>query len=238
MVTITTAATVHLVPVLEVVPFSFSTRPHPPGPAREHAAAWDVYFRDSLADGGYTGVTPLVSGEFFVPARALIGHPLLEHLIREALDGSGLPGFPLHADDLDTTLSHADRISLLAGGLALVIDGEACLAPSCCGDLGNITGWETTIAERPAHGEVWVGHPALAIAWRDGCVTVTEQWEYPPAPEYLLEITMPAAGLAAAVAAARTELTGFHTDLIAIVARLLGDTAQAALVAACLVGAR
>lgn len=235
--TLTASTTVCLVPVLEVVPFGFSTRPHPPGPAREHPAAWDAYFRDCLAEGGYAGVSPIASGEFFVPARALIGHPLLEHLIREALDGSGLPGFPLSPDATDTTLPPTDRISLLSGGFALVIDDQACLPPSCCGDLANITDWEATVAERPPHGELWVGHPALAVAWRDDRVTVTEQWEYPPAPDYLIEATMPAASLVAAVAAARTDLTAFHADLIPVVARLLGNPAQAAPVAARLVGA-
>lgn len=212
--TITASTAVRLVPVLEVSPYSFSTRPHPPGPARDHAAAWDAYFRDGLADAGFTDVTPIAPGTQFVPARSLISHPLLDHLLREALTGTGLPGFPLATDTAYPELTPVDRISMLEGGYALLIDGHVCFPPSCCGDLGSITDWEATIVDRPAHGEIWIGHPALAVAWHDDLVTLTEQSEYPSPDDDLLEATIPAASLVAAVATARTDMTAFHADLI------------------------
>ncbi|MBL8623450.1 MAG: hypothetical protein JNK64_19215 [Myxococcales bacterium] len=226
-------ATVQLVPVLEALPFGDEAQPLPPGPSRLHAAAWDAYYQAALAEAGFADVRPIAAGERFVAARALIGHPRLDHLVREALTDSGLPGFPSDDDD---ACPRMDRISPLEGGFALVIDGDACLMPSCCSDFRNIEDWEATVAARPAHDELWMGHPALVVEWRDERVTVAEQWEYPPAPDYLLEATLPAASLAAAVAAARTELTAFRADLVPIVARLLGAPDQAAAVTARLLG--
>lgn len=227
-------ATVQLVPVLEALPFGGPSQPLPPGPSRLHAAAWDAYYQAALAEAGFADVRPIAAGQRFVAARAMLGHPLLDHLLREALTDSGLPGFPA-ADD-DGASPPMDRISPLEGGFALVIDGDACLMPSCCSDLRNIEDWEATVAARPAHDELWMGHPALVVEWRDDRVTIAEQWEYPPAPDYLLEATLPAASLAAAVATARAELTAFHAALIPIVARLLHAPDQAAAVTARLLG--
>lgn len=232
---VSSGAVVRLIPVLEVAPFGPPTRPLPDGPSRLHPAAWDAYFQACLVDAGFAGVTLIQAGSRFASARALVGHALLEHVVREALVGTGLPGFPWDAaDDADT--APIDRVSALDGGLALTVDGAPWLMPECCGDLGNIADWEACVVERPTRGELWIGHPGLAVAWCDGQVRLAEQWEYPPAPDYLVAVTLGGAALAAAVADARAALTWFRAALVPVVARVLGEPTDAAQVTARLLG--
>lgn len=213
---------VALVPVLEVEPWHFSSTPLPHvAGSRAHPAEWADYFRRCMADAGFTDIVPLAEGSHFVSARSLIGNALLERLVREAVDGTGLA---------------ADRIPRLSGGVALVADGKALLEPSCCGDLENLRSWEQLVAHQPASGSLWIGHPELAFSLSGDLVTLTEQWEYPPAPDYLLEVTTPLDQLRAAVAQARLEVERLRAELVPVVTRVLGSPRPAKRVTDALIG--
>ena len=62
---------VSLVPVIELEPGRFSTqeRPLPAGSSHELPGEWDRYWRESLADTGVAGLTPLRPGSWRVPTR-------------------------------------------------------------------------------------------------------------------------------------------------------------------------
>lgn len=76
--------TVALIPVLEVLPYAISTRPLPDTvTSRDHPIEWSAYFQQCLADAGFHGVAEIAPGSSFVAARSLLGHPLLEYLIRK-----------------------------------------------------------------------------------------------------------------------------------------------------------
>lgn len=211
---------VRLVPVLEIEPYHFSSVPLPEQHgSREHPALWAEYFQRCMADAGFTNVVPLAEGWHFVSARSLIGNPILERAIREAVQGKE-PG----------------EIPSLAGGLALIADGEALISPSCCSDLSDLRSWKQAVVQRPRSGKIWIGHPELAFSIEGERVTLTEQWEDGPAPERLIELTMPLAQLTSAVARARAEMKLFRLELAPIVARVLGSSRMSARVTNALIG--
>jgi hypothetical protein len=70
---------VHLVPVVELEPGTFSTRERPlPGRScRELPDQWNRYWLDSLADSGIVGLAPLRPGSWQVPTRHLTDPAIL-----------------------------------------------------------------------------------------------------------------------------------------------------------------
>jgi hypothetical protein len=174
-----------------------------------------------MADAGFTGVVPIAEGLHFVAARSLIGNALLERLVSEAVE--------------DTDLL-ADRIPHLSGGLAFFADGRALIQPSCCADLENLDSWREVVLHRPKSGAIWIGHPDLAFTIDGDRITLTEQWEYPPAPESLLQLTVPLGQLTAAVETARLELELFRAELLPVVTTVVGSPMLAERVIDALVG--
>jgi len=57
------------IPVLELEPGTFSpvSPGHPLGSAAESPAAWDAYWKESLANAGITDLTPWRPGSWLVP---------------------------------------------------------------------------------------------------------------------------------------------------------------------------
>jgi hypothetical protein len=174
-----------------------------------------------MVDAGFTDVVPIADGLHFVAARSLIGNGLLDRLIRKAVEGTDLV---------------AEQIPHLSGGLALVADGRALITPSCCADLENLESWRELVLDRPKSGTIWIGHPDLAFTVDGEHVTLTEQWEYPPAPDDLLEVKVPLNLLTVAVEQARLELELFRAELRPVVTRLLGSSQNADPVINALVG--
>jgi hypothetical protein len=122
------------------------------------------------------------------------------------------------------------------GGLALFVDGELLITPSCCGDLGDLSAWEEAVTTRPQEGTLWIGHPDLKVSFTERLVTLRETWETPIEPDHLVEVTVPNDQLAVAVAAARAALTRFGVEMTPTVARVLGSPEPAAEIANLLIG--
>jgi len=61
--------------------------------------------------------------------------------------------------DPDITTLDLDEIGPLSGGYILSHAGKT-IEPGCCGDLGNLEGWERAATESSEGWEmVWIGHP-------------------------------------------------------------------------------
>ncbi|RZK28084.1 MAG: hypothetical protein EOO61_22550, partial [Hymenobacter sp.] len=56
----------------------------------------------------------------------------------------------------------ADQVGQLCGGVAIELNGEVIIEPSCCGDLGNLSGWENILnSELGVWHHLWIGHPSI-----------------------------------------------------------------------------
>src|SRR6516165_4092080 len=119
---------VKLLLVLEIEPWTYSKRraPEGPGGAPVDASEWDAHFRQCMADAGFADVEPIRVGSHHVEARTLAGTPLLERIVRQKLERSGIAGFP----DADGQIAEPrERILALSGGYALCSAGVALIEP-------------------------------------------------------------------------------------------------------------
>lgn len=228
------SGSIELVPVVEVGPWRFSERRPPPelGPARLHPDAWHRHFLQCMEDAGFPGTQPIAAGSHFVAASALPATLLFPRLLTDGLEG--LPGFPddTGREDLDPV----DVVGPLDGGYALMEGSRLLLSPQCCGDLADIAEWTGALRERPEHGELWIGHPQLEVAFAGDRVTLRETWDYGPPPEYLLEVTLPVDELERAVAQAAKEREVFEAQIEAELERLPSVADLAGLLAPLLAG--
>lgn len=235
MKSIAVTGEVSLVPVVEVYGFDYSRLPTPEvRPASEHPAIWDDYFQRCMADAGFSGVRTIKPGLSFVAVSSLSGTALLDRMIRDRLADSGLPGF--EDPDADGEAASEVNVASFSGGLALCVDGDPVISPSCCGDLGDLSSWEEALQTRPSEGTLWIGHPDLKVSFSESAVVLCETSEYEQETDSLLEVSLPIAALERAVASARAELVRLRVELEPAVARILGSSERSAQVADLLLG--
>jgi len=221
-----------LVPVVEVEPYHYSSIEMP----RQDATPsdWAEYFQLCMADAGFRDVAPVVPRSNFVVASSIVGNPLLERMIVEELNGTGLPGFSVMVELEDR--EPLDRVSPFSGGLALIAAGELLLQPNCCGDLGDVQGWKRALDTAPEPAVVWIGHPEVELEFTGDRVLLREGWEYRNRPETLVEASMPIVWLKSALDLAEVEQLRFREGLVPMVSRILGSSELARDVATRLAG--
>ena len=83
---------------------------------------------------------------------------------------------------------------------------------------------------------LWRGHPQVRYEIAEGRVLLTEEWEYPPAPENLAEVTATVEQLAHALADVRLEIERFCVQLELLTGKLTEDAAAARVMARSLCG--
>ena len=206
-----------LVPVIELEPGRFSTRerPLPPGAGREVPAEWDRYWLDSLADSGVTGLSPLRPASWLVTVRQLTSPVTLGRVLSALVRSWAGP----------EGLSNPDGRPVLDGGLALCRGGEVLVAPTCCGDLGNLSEWRGAVDYRqPEWKMVWIGHPWVSVRFAAGRLVFSDLHESgPPVARWAVGPEE----FGRAVSAAEAELEDFARRLEPVVASLGGLQAPA-----------
>ncbi|MCB9851347.1 MAG: hypothetical protein H6817_11660 [Phycisphaerales bacterium] len=208
--------------VLEVAPYHWSKRPLPDvGPARFNPEIWDEYFRKCMADAEIFGIEPIEPGSNFADAFAVVRNELIIRMIRESLQGSGLPGFP--AENGHVRVSGIESICGLDGGFAILTRDGDIFEPQCCTDFSTLDSWKSALEERPKSGQLWIGHPQATISFDAETVTVTEGWEGSQEPESLLWFSATSDELRDAVCNAEEARLRFAEALQARVLELITD---------------
>lgn len=205
-----TGCTIRFVAVLEVEPYVWSTRPLPDWVGGEsNPTLWDAYFRACMADIGIHDVMPFEPETNFVSLAVMAKSAFLERLVEGRVKDGGF--------------------SPLCGGLSLMVDDKAFILPMCCGDLGDLAEWDRAIRTQ-GPSKIWRGHPSLACEVAEGRAVITEEWEYPPAPENLAELTASVEQLVSALAAVRLDVEQFSVELEKVTRKLTpGATAARAM---------
>ena len=215
------ARSVSLVPVVEVRPYSFSKRPMPdlPGGSEGSPAVWSAYFQECMRDAGFAGVDPVAPSSSFVPLAALVGNPAFERIVLRSLGDKRVVAGGGAAEPASIAI---DDVPALYGGLALIGDGVRLFEPQCCGDLENLGDWRAALADAPAAGSIWAGHPPLAVSFAGDLVTLAVEWEVPP-PGPLTEVALPVAWLAAAFEEATAVVEQCRRRALPMIGRLCGE---------------
>ena len=74
--------------------------------------------------------------------------------------------------------AYNEEVGRLDGGIALSLNERIYIAPNCCGDIGDLAGWEGVGTE--ATGEwkqLWIGHPWVYYRVLDDLVEFSEYTE-------------------------------------------------------------
>lgn len=206
---------VQLLLVLEVWPHWFSDRALPDKVgSREHPAEWGRHFQECMADAGFPECEAITAGSHFVDAAAVVSQPIIRQLILRDLADANISSITELNARCPSELT--EHLAPLCGGLALVHEGRVLLQPECCGNLSDTESWVRVLRDTPESGEVWIGHPPLAISFAGTSVTLTEQSERRIVPDYLSRVTMKTALLSQLVFTAEQRQMEFEEELTAI----------------------
>jgi hypothetical protein len=150
---------VELIPVLQCEPCRFAAedRLSPAGTYDDMPEEWHRFWRDSLADSGITGLTPIEWGSWHVPTSQFTDTPLLNRVLEA-----------IFHDFMKTGLSIDLECLPLLGGLALRSQSRVLVEPGCCADLGDLAGWRKAVDYKQVEWQsVSNGHPCATAPVTD-----------------------------------------------------------------------
>ena len=206
-------ATVHLVPVIEMLPTDYGC-PDIPMPSFVNREAWLQYWFACLVNSGIEGLRPLDRG-WYVP----IEHLTSTHTLKQVI----------HAHRYDTSSDnpkdHYDRFSdpeeyllTFSGGYALSIDDQVVCTPRCCADLKDIHEWQMAADYRSAEwSRVWIGHPDIKFYFDGACLVFVDTDEGHGQTEWTGELVVAPEALQQAVVHAKQVLQEFYLRLLPVV---------------------
>lgn len=188
-----------LTPVIEFSPVDYSDRPSPAAPGNQDVAAWQQWWRDSLADAGITELEEV--GTWSVHITEITRPETLATLLRTKLKQHEIHTQIASFDDLQPLRS-------FYGGYVLQTDA-ASIYPNCCGTLADLSEWETAANRRePTWLSIWIGHPWVYCRYRAPLLEFTAPTEK-NAEDVEPAFTVDPAALSAAVETARATVTAF-----------------------------
>jgi len=123
--------------------------------------------------------------------------------------------------DPDITTLDLDEIGPLSGGYILSHAGKT-IEPGCCGDLGNLEGWERAATESSEGWEmVWIGHPWTFVRPSSELLHFVEPSEQATADGLTEIIRLSRAELLDAVERASAERSHFAERLLPVVQEMV-----------------
>jgi hypothetical protein len=203
---------VRLIPAVKLEPARFATQERP-APLGDVPQEWDRYWRESLADAGLIGLTPLRPDSWHVPIATLTDSLVVGKLLAAVVRDWGGP----------ECLTDPQGNPVLGGGLALCQADEVLVEPSCRVDLSNLSDWQGAAACRGSDWRtLWTGYPWLFVRY-DGRWLILGS-PHPSATLWARWAVTPD-DLDQAVHLAAAELEAFADRLRPAVAGLVGDNA-------------
>ena len=201
---------VELIPVLELVPTTFSQggRKFDDYDDRGLPDPCGDYWRDSLADSGIVGLTPIPLGSWFIPVAEFQSPVMIARYLAVIIgEWGGAESF-----------AEPDWEPVLNGGLVLRAGGEILITPQCCVSLADVKPWRDAAESRDeAWKMLWIGHPWISSRFDADSVILSDLHEgKSPKARYAVH----PAELARAVAAAESELDAFAARMHPALAEL------------------
>jgi hypothetical protein len=152
-----------LINTIEISPFNYSKNEYA-YPNTTSAAApsqWNSFWLKCLADSNLGGLKPIYEGSYLVDIETINFDELSEIIKKELAE--------IDSDDI------ADQIVQLCGGVAIELDNKIIITPSCCGDLGNLSGWEDIFSSAlGVWQQIWIGHPWIFYKRVNGSVEISD----------------------------------------------------------------
>ena len=119
-----------LINTIEVAPYDYAKNEYklPNKTSALAPSEWKEFWLKCLTDSNLGGLKSIHEGSYLVDIETLKIEEITEILKKELQN--------IEFNDF------ADQVEHLCGGVAIELGGEIIIEPSCCGDLGNLSGWE------------------------------------------------------------------------------------------------
>ena len=158
-----------LIYTIEITPYSFADEKYdmPKGSRYELPEEWYQYWKKSLSEKNLGRLEPIRKTSHLVNIET-INDKELEEILKHRLR------------DMESPI---EEVWKMDGGIALIENNELYIEPQCCGDIGNITGWESIFeTEENTWDQLWIGHPWVYYRRNNGRIDFSVYIE--PSPEY------------------------------------------------------
>jgi hypothetical protein len=166
-----------LINTIEITPYSYSDIEYdfPQSSSAESPDEWNQFWKKCIAHKNLGHLESIRKGAYLVDITTLQDDDLVE-IVKKELNDVDLPDFE-------------EQVIQISGGIALQHNDVLYIEPSCCGDMGNIKGWEDILKnESTTWTELWIGHPWVYYRRNNERVEFSEYTESTPKDLSAMEV--------------------------------------------------
>lgn len=194
-----------LINTIEINPYDFmdSDDPNLNDLPEDGHAFWTA----CISHRGLGGLAPVKSGSYLVDL-ITINDAALEEILKNELEGVDL-------------MAYNEQVGRISGGVVLSLDEKIVIAPNCCGDIGDLAGWEAII--RVGTGEwkqLWIGHPWVYYRVRGELVEFSDYTEKEKTADLSVLVTVSRKKLAEELQLLRLEQDQFEKRIESVLGKM------------------
>ena len=148
-----------LINTIEISPFNYTNSDYdfPNGSSEDLPEEWNKFWKTCLSDSNLGNLEAIKKGSYLVDITK-IKNSELEEILKKELE------------DVDLT-DFKEQISCICGGIAIKIENNFVIEPTCCGDLESIKEWGNIfIKETENWNQLWIGHPWIFYKNTNGII--------------------------------------------------------------------
>ncbi|WP_343691292.1 hypothetical protein [Chitinophaga sp.] len=184
-----------LINTIEINPYDFMDSDDP---ELNHLPEDGIEFwRACISHRGLGRLKPVSSGSYLVDVNTINDAELAEILKNEL-------------EDVDL-MKYGEQVGRISGGVVLSLGDKIYISPNCCGDMGDLAGWEAIT--RTATGEwkqLWIGHPWVYYRVQGEMVEFSDYTEHERTTGLSILVTVSRSELVAELALIRLEQDQFE----------------------------
>jgi hypothetical protein len=152
-----------LINTIEIRPYDFATAEYE-YPKGDSAEERDEFWIKCISDKNLGRLKAIEKGSYLVDIRTINDDELAE-ILKHQLRDVELSEFE-------------EQIGIISGGIVLEENGVIYITPNCCGDIGNIEGWERIFEKRLSEwSQLWIGHPWIYYRNNNGLIEFSDHTE-------------------------------------------------------------
>ena len=158
-----------LINTIEISPYDFSSKEYecPNGSSIEFPDEWNQFWKNCISDKNLGRLESISKGSYLVDIRTINDDELSEILKSELTDVE--------------LLDYEEQVAGISGGIVLEENNMIYIAPSCCGDIGDIKEWENIFySEFNKWNQLWIGHPWVYYKKMNGFIEFSNYTESSP----------------------------------------------------------
>lgn len=158
-----------LINTIEISPYDFSNQEYnyPNGSSMESPDEWNRFWKKCISGKNLGRLESIRKGAYLVDIETINDDELVENLKNELSE--------VELFDVE------EQVGKIIGGIALAENNTIYMEPQCCGDIGNITEWESIFDnEWNVWNQLWIGHPWVYYRKNSGIIEFTNYTESNP----------------------------------------------------------